>query len=263
MKFSIPALMLIVLVTVFGCKPALHLSKSNYTLGTDTMMYDPVSKYNFYVRNNRDSLYITLLFHDHLLQRKVLARGLTVWIDTTGKEKENFGVRYPRGRQTNQGEWPHDASKTRAVHQPVVSVENKLTAYDEIELFGFTPYRKMELMLLRDSEIKPVLAYDSLKNLTYRVAIPLPALFRTRNIRFPRTVSMGFITGERTRVPGAREGMNDRYVAGQYAGTDDGGRYTHWSEARKAASDKMAQMQQEQEELSRQSILWIPDIVLK
>ncbi len=44
--------------------------------------------------HDRDNLYLMWRFADARLARKVMARGVTIWLNGDGKKKENFGVRY-------------------------------------------------------------------------------------------------------------------------------------------------------------------------
>jgi len=50
-------------------------------------------------------LYVALSIQDPELVRAVAANGLTVWVDPTGKQKRNYGIRYPLGlRYQRSGE---------------------------------------------------------------------------------------------------------------------------------------------------------------
>ncbi|WP_460504281.1 hypothetical protein, partial [Hymenobacter agri] len=58
----------------------------------DSLRYDPSSKLQYQVLNDSRMVYLRLKVADQGTQARVLRRGLTVWLDTTGRNQHQFGV---------------------------------------------------------------------------------------------------------------------------------------------------------------------------
>ena len=63
----------------------------------DSLRYDPASKLQYQVLNDGRTLYVRLKAADAATQARIVRRGLTVWLDTTGRNQHQFGVRFPLG----------------------------------------------------------------------------------------------------------------------------------------------------------------------
>lgn len=59
------------------------------------LLYDSKSKFFYQLANNEEYLYVHLVIKDETVQKKILAFGFTIHIDTTGKKKENTGIQFP------------------------------------------------------------------------------------------------------------------------------------------------------------------------
>ncbi|NOQ27630.1 MAG: hypothetical protein GQ564_19885 [Bacteroidales bacterium] len=51
--------------------------------------------FSYGVSNDNENLYLRINVNDQSIQRKMMLAGLTVWVDTTGKKKENLGINCP------------------------------------------------------------------------------------------------------------------------------------------------------------------------
>ena len=62
--------------------------------------------------NDSENLYIALVTDDRSIERQVLFRGMTVWLDRTGGEEKKFGIQFPLGFQARQSAGFLDARPT-------------------------------------------------------------------------------------------------------------------------------------------------------
>ena len=61
------------------------------------LLYDEEDHISLGLMNDESDLYICVLVEHPVLQRQVMAQGLTIWFDPGGKIKKTFGIRYPLG----------------------------------------------------------------------------------------------------------------------------------------------------------------------
>jgi hypothetical protein len=54
--------------------------------------------------NDERSLFISMMTENPMIRAQVMRQGLTVWIDPKGGKGKTFGIRYPLGRQIEEGE---------------------------------------------------------------------------------------------------------------------------------------------------------------
>ena len=99
----------ILLFTLLGCKTDILDSAftetpitidGNYSDWADIpAIYYEKQDVLFAVCNDTNNLYLAFRFRDPKWAMSIRITGLTIWIDTLGKKKENFGVRYSGGPQ--------------------------------------------------------------------------------------------------------------------------------------------------------------------
>lgn len=98
------------LVALSGCASTLELT-SRWDKGEikidgqssdweNSLYYVSSSNASVGVRNDKDFLYICLITPDRSTQMQIIGMGLTVWLDSEGKGKKNFGIRFPLGRMS-------------------------------------------------------------------------------------------------------------------------------------------------------------------
>ena len=229
----------------------------------DSFSYDPSSLIYYAIHNDTANLYIRLKVQNPLVQRKILTYGLTVWIDRTNRRKEKLGIHFPKGREEGMGGGgfhqgaPAMAPKKEMEKKTDETKDQYFPGIDIIELIGFDPYRESEVMLLRDSKIKPVLRRDSLKTLYYYCRLPLEDIYKNGSVSDNRTISIGFVTGKMEMPKGGG------YPGG--GGDAAGGTIMHWAREQKANNNAndLEKRQKEMDELSRETRLWIKNITLK
>src|SRR5438876_522138 len=59
--------------------------------------YDSKSKLQYIVTNDSSNMYVCIRVTDERLQAKIMNAGMSVWIDTTGKNKQQVGITFPLG----------------------------------------------------------------------------------------------------------------------------------------------------------------------
>jgi hypothetical protein len=256
---------LITILQLLVCS-VLHLSLSAQTIEnkyeskTDSFTYDTPSRIYYSFLSDNKNVYIKLKIQDPLIQRKILSFGLTIWVDTTNRKKEKMGIHFPKGREKeegNRGGFRPDITPTQPKKDIPADKGGKEWFFPEIdiiELIGFNPYRESEVMLLRDSKIKPMLRMDSLKTLYYYCELPLVYLFKAKSANESRIVSIGLVTGKLEMPQG-------NYPAG---GGDMGGRMMHWTREQKPGNTAdMEKRQREMDELGRETRMWLKNIAIK
>ena len=157
---------------------------------TDSLRYDSGSKLQYQVLNDGRMVYLRLKAADPTTQAKIIRQGLTVWLDTTGRHQQQFGVHYPlggalaghgtgapdaAGRPDNPGDAP------TAARQPDhhARMSQALAGMREMELLN---YKGSKEPTLTDTQsqlgVKAAASLDEQDNLIYELAVPLRLLYR-------------------------------------------------------------------------------------
>ena len=143
----------------------------------DSLRYDPTSKLQYQVLNDSRTVYLRLKVADPATQARVLRRGLTVWLDTTGRNQRQLGVRYPLG-----GPPPPN----QAAPDPTASLADRRTR----RTLALADLREMELLNYKGSKeptltdtqsplgVKVALGFNAQDDLIYELAVPLRLLYR-------------------------------------------------------------------------------------
>jgi hypothetical protein len=96
MKKIIPFLIALFL---FSCAPKniqqLSWKNVNETSTKIPKYYNSESKIAYEVSNDNNHLYLKMLIGDKATKKQIMISGMSVWIDTTKKYSENFGLFYP------------------------------------------------------------------------------------------------------------------------------------------------------------------------
>jgi hypothetical protein len=97
-------------------------------------LYHSKGKFNYYISNNNEYIYLLLTIPDRETQTGILKSGLTIWISMDNKPSKNLGVRYPLGSLN---------SNSRNITGPDVNSNNisdtdtLISLANTIELVGF------------------------------------------------------------------------------------------------------------------------------
>lgn len=159
---------------------------------TDSLRYDPTSKLQYQVLNDSRMVYLRLKVADQGTQARVLRRGLTVWLDTTGRNQHQFGVRYPLGGVPAGAQVVPDPNAPLADRR--ARRDLALTEMREMELLN---YKGSKTPTLTDAQsqlgVKAALGFNAQDDLVYELAVPLRLLYRrlpAQNLGRPAVVGV-------------------------------------------------------------------------
>lgn len=153
---------------------------------TDSLHYDPNSKLQYQVLNDGRMVYVRIKAADPIAQAKIVRLGLTVWIDTTGRNQHQFGVRFPLGSQNNGRNGAEEAGPR---DNPEASVPDRQAARRARMAQAVADMREMELLNYKGNKeptltdpqsqlgVKAALTIDAQEDLIYELAVPLRLLF--------------------------------------------------------------------------------------
>jgi hypothetical protein len=185
------------------------------------LRYFPDEKIMVGIKNDADNLYVCLKTNDEMNIRKIMAAGLTLWLNTKDNKSKKFGIHYPVG-----GAGRRDFTQGRDADDP--SADERIKA----EMPGNHYSGMMEEMLkkieinINDNEDLKIGTIDefkknyniqvSLKNendiLFYEIAIPLKSQFLNINNNGTKAIiGLGMLTGEykRPERSGNQRGYGD------------------------------------------------------
>jgi hypothetical protein len=153
---------------------------------TDSLQYDSNSKLQYQVLNDTRTMYIRLKANDASTQAKFVYLGMVIWLDTTGRNQQQLGIRFPlpidleslpKGEQRPAGAMGPSAAERLAEHQ--TRLRQVLLGAKEMELLNF---RGNKEPVLTDAQsqlgIKAALDLDAQGNLIYELAVPMRMLYR-------------------------------------------------------------------------------------
>jgi hypothetical protein len=147
--------------------------------------YDAKSMVAYATSNDKDNLYITMETGDDLTQIKILKRGLTVSIDTTGKKEQTFKIDFPLPNDEDLEELlpPKDRQKKDAGSvQLGKQLSHKLSkSADEANQFSLDGFRNCSggymVSQTNNCGIKVKLKIDEYKQLVWEAEIPFKAIY--------------------------------------------------------------------------------------
>ncbi|MDO7848130.1 hypothetical protein Q5H92_17320 [Hymenobacter sp. M29] len=205
---------------------------------TDSLRYDPVSKLQYQVLNDGRQVYLRLKAADPATQAKIVRLGLTVWLDTTGRNQHQFGVHFPLGGPLGARPGTDDGSPRPGANPPA---SDRQEARRERMTQALTGLREMELLnykgnpepTLTDAQsqlgVKAALALDDQENLIYELAVPMRLLYRKLPALTGRPAVVGVtLAGGKFSMPapgsgGIQGGMGGGGMGGMRGGGMGGG----------------------------------------
>ena len=143
----------------------------------DSLRYDPASKLQYQVLNDGRTVYVRLKMADQGTQARVLQLGLTIWLDTTGRNQHQFGVRYPLGGPPPPNQTAPDPNASLADRRARRALA--LTDLREMELLNYKGSREPTLTDAQSPlGVKAALGFNAQDDLIYELAVPLRLLYR-------------------------------------------------------------------------------------
>jgi hypothetical protein len=159
--------------------------------------YDHESKIAYDITNDNENLYLEFLVIDESAQRQIMMSGMQVWLDTTKKQKENFGLFFPLKTSPNLNR-PKEQSSDE---QPPKIEDMKLmylasqTKYKTVSLAG---YKNGLHDLTNGQGLSTSLGFDENGSMVYNAIVPLTCL----NINTLTSVDSTAIFSMLIKVPG-------------------------------------------------------------
>ena len=193
---------------------------------TDSLTYDANSHLQYEVLNDARTLYVRVRANDAPTQAKMAYLGMVVWLDSTGRNQQQLGVRFPLAVDLNSFKAPAQrppgamgpsAAERQAEHLARLR-EALAQSGGEMELLNF---RGSKEPTLTDSQaslgVKAALGLDARNNLIYELAVPLRLLFRrvpALAAGQPAVVGV-WLAGQKPKLPaGSQSQPSDMSVVG-------------------------------------------------
>jgi hypothetical protein len=198
---------------------------------TDSLQYDANSKMQYGVLNDGRTLYLRVKINDAPTQAKFAYLGTVVWLDSTGRNQQQLGIRFPlpvdleslpKGEQRPAGAMGPSAAERLADHQ--ARLRQVLLNAKEMELLNF---RGSKEPVLADAQsllgVKAALALDPQGNLIYELAVPMRLIYkRVPNLAAGQAATVGVtLAGMKPKMPKS-DNSSDPYSAMNSGGMGGG-----------------------------------------
>ncbi len=205
--------------------PTIDGSASDWT---DSLQYDANSHLQYQVLNDDRMVYVRLKANDAPTQAKLVYLGTVVWLDSTGRNQQQLGIRFPLAVDLNSfkpsaerpaGAMGPSAAERQAEH--VARLRTAIAGDHEMELLN---YRGSKEAVLTDSEsklgVKAALGLDSRNNVIYELAVPLRLVYRrVPALATGQSVAIGvWIAGQKPKLPAGSQPQSDMSVVGPQGG---------------------------------------------
>ncbi len=178
---------------------------------TDSLQYDANSKLQYLVLNDARTMYLRVKINDAPTQAKFAYLGTVVWLDSTGRNQQQLGIRFPlpvdleslpKGEQRPAGAMGPSAAERLADHQN--RLRQVLLNAKEMELLNF---RGSKEPVLADAQsllgVKAAMTLDPQGNLIYELAVPLRLIYkRVPNLASGQAANVGVnLAGMKPKMP--------------------------------------------------------------
>jgi hypothetical protein len=194
---------------------------------TDSLQYDASSHLQYQVLNDARTVYVRLKAADMPTQAKLAYLGMVVWLDSTGRNQQQLGVKFPLPIDLStfkpSAERPAGAMGPTAAERQeehLNRLRGVITGANQMELLN---YRGSKEPVLTDSEarlgVKAAIGLDARNNLIYELAVPLRLLYRrVPDLASGRVATVGvWMQGQKPKpAPGSQQ--SDMSVVGPQGG---------------------------------------------
>lgn len=201
---------------------------------TDSLQYDANSHLQYQVLNDARTVYVRLKAADMPTQAKMAYLGMVVWLDSTGRNQQQLGVKFPLPIDLSTIKAPIERpagamGPTAAERQEehLTRLRGIIAGAREMELLN---YRGSKEPVLTDSEakigVKAAIGLDARNNLIYELAVPLRLLYRrVPDLAGGRVATVGvWMAGQKPKpAPGSQQ--SDMSVVGPQGGMGGYGGY--------------------------------------
>lgn len=210
--------------------------------GPDSLRYDAESKLQYAVLNDQRAVYVRLKVADPMTQGRLLGQGFTVWLDSTGQNQQQFGVRYklhpePVAKPALDANGQPVAAAPMTLKDRRARLAQALADVHDMELLN---YKGNKEPTYTDTQsplgVKLGLALDAQDNIVYELAVPLRLLYRkVPNLASGQRAKVGVtVLSNRVAMPSGTnssgmsvvgaDGMNSGYGGGMGGRGGYGGR---------------------------------------
>jgi len=193
----------------------------------DSLQYDASSHLQYQVLNDARMVYVRLKAADMPTQAKMAYLGMVVWLDSTGRNQQQLGVRFPLPADLSTfkaaAERPAGAMGPTAAERQedhLGRLRTIIAGANQMELLN---YRGSKEPVLTDSEaklgVKSAIGLDARNNLVYELAVPLRLLYRrVPALASGQVATVGvWMAGQRPKpAPGSQQ--SDMSVVGPQGG---------------------------------------------
>ncbi|TGD79785.1 hypothetical protein [Hymenobacter wooponensis] len=178
---------------------------------TDSLQYTSASKLQYQVLNDARAVYVRLRVADPATQAKIILQGLTVWLDTTGRNQQQFGVHYPLGGGMGR---MMAMPGTRPAAAPTPSdrqarLGQALASMTEMELLNYKGNREPTLTDAQSQlGVHVAAAFNPEGTLVYELMVPMRLLYRKLpNLASGQKAVVGLtLAGTKWTAPGGSSG---------------------------------------------------------
>lgn len=220
--FRIPFVIIVLAFSLFSCTNLQQLTTYRQTdMLTESVKptgFDAATKIGWTSYNDSTHLYFSVDLLDSRVQMAVMSRGLTIYIDTTGKLKETTSVTYPLIRRSRGGERPDARGQNRdkVEQNPIISILESTESMELRWTMGEKSYTVNPSVV--DSDFVTLVAMDSLNYVSLLIGVPMnlihPLGFDSLN---ELTIGFG------VPLSGGRSGVSAAGGGQQSAGAGGGG----------------------------------------
>lgn len=143
--------------------------------------YDADAKIGYVVTNDKDNLYVTMETGDRMTIMKILRRGMTLWIDTSGKKSQNISINYPM----ENADAPMQMQKEKDQTQPMDKMDAEqmhkrmLETARDLYLTGFKGCNGSFLVKQNNGcGINVRMGFDEYNTLVWEAVIPFKSFYK-------------------------------------------------------------------------------------
>ena len=202
---------------------------------TDSLQYDANSHLQYQILNDDRMVYVRLKANDAPTQAKMLYLGTVVWLDSTGRNQQQLGVRFPLAIDLNtfkgSAERPAGAMGPSAAERQAEHVARLRTVIASAREMELLHYRGSKEPVLTDSEsklgVKAAVGLDARNNIIYELAVPLRLIYRrvpALAAGQPAVVGV-WVAGQKPKLPPGSQSADNSVVGPQGGMGGYGGGY--------------------------------------
>lgn len=173
------------------------------------MEYDQKSHLFYGITHDRENIYLALQVKHPAIQRKIMAFGMTVWCDTTGKRKKTRGIRHPvpvKERMPRPEAEDLDLPLRARQAQPIDTRRYlRTTDKEHMLLLHFDGKDRQRIAVEQAQKIQARVRTDESAGVLYELKVPFQELYGSA-LRNEKKLTLGIVTGYLDLPEGSRPG---------------------------------------------------------